>query len=113
MSKFQIGAKPGHRVQEHLFVLNSVMALHKKLELPLIIQTWDISRYFDRHHLLEAQAWLADCQVSGKCYRLMWNLNKSTTVKVKTAAGMSDTAITGENLGQGSKSASMVCSMSL
>ena len=61
MSKFQIGAKPGHRAQEHIFVLHSVMELRKKQSLPLIIQTFDISRYFDRHHLLEAQHWLADC----------------------------------------------------
>ena len=113
MSKFQIGAKPGHRVQEHIFVQHSVVALYKKLNIPLIIQTWDISRYFDRHHLLEAQEWLADCKVPGKCSRLMWNLNKNTTVKVKTAAGVSDTAITKENLGQGSRSAGLVCSMSL
>ena len=38
MSKFQIGAKPGHRAQEHIFVLNSEMALYKKLNISLIIQ---------------------------------------------------------------------------
>ena len=77
MSKFQIGAKPGHRPQEHIFVLNSVIELYKKKKIPLIIQTWDIARYFDRHSLLEAQEWLADCSVPGKCYRLVWELNRS------------------------------------
>ena len=113
MSKFQIGAKPGHRAQEHIFVLNSVIELYKKNNVPLIVQTWDISRYFDRHSLLEAQEWLADCSVPGKCYRLVWEMNRNMTVQVKTAAGVSRTAVTGENLGQGSKSAGMICSTSL
>ena len=43
----------------------------------------------------------------------MWKVNSQTTVQVKTAVGMTDTALTGENLGQGSRSAAMVCSMSL
>ena len=113
MSKFQIGAKPGHRAQEHIFVLYSVIELFKKLNIPLIIQTWDISRYFDRHTLLEAADWLAESSVPEKCYKLFWNMNKETTVQVKTAVGVSGTAVTGENLGQGSRSAGMVCSVSL
>ena len=113
MSKFQIGSKPGHRTQEHLFVLFSVMELCKKQKKNLIIQSVDIARYFDRHHLLEAAHWLADASVPEKCYRLFWKMNEKTTVKVKTSAGESATAITGENTGQGSRSASIVCSMSL
>ena len=113
MSKFQIGTKPGHRAQEHIFVLFSVLELFKKRNIPIIIQTWDVSRYFDRHTLLEAQEWLADCEVPEKFYRLMWKMNSNTTVQVKTAAGVSGTAVTGENSGQGSKSAGTVCSVSL
>ena len=94
MSKFQIGAKPAHRPQEHIFVLNSVISLHKKLSIPLIIQTWDITRYFDEHSLLEAQEWLADSSVPDKCYRLVWEMNRNTTVQVKTGAGTSATAVT-------------------
>ena len=40
-------------------------------------------------------------------------MNKSTVVKVKTSAGESETAIVGETLGQGGKSVSTVCAMSL
>ena len=94
MSKFQIGAKPGHRAQEHIFVFNSVLTLYKKLDIPLVIQTWDISRYFDRHTLLEAAERLAESSVEGKCYRLMWKMNEKTKVQVKTAAGLSGMAVT-------------------
>ena len=54
-----------------------------------------------------------EAKVPDKCYRLTWNLNKNTKVQVKTAAGISGTAVTGRNLGQGSKSAGAICSMSL
>ena len=111
--KFQIGAKPGHMPQEHIFVFRSVLELYSDSNIPLIIQTFDISRYFDRHTLLEAMHWLEDASVPSKCYRLVWKLNENTTVRVKTAHGISDTAITGENLGQGSRSAGMICSVSL
>ena len=57
--------------------------------------------------------WLAEASVPKKCYRMLWNMNRNTTVQVKTAAGVSGKAVTGENLGQGSRSAGIVCSMSL
>ena len=54
MSKLQIES------QERIFVLNSVLALTKNI--PPIIKTWDISRYFDQHTLLEAHgSW---CQLN-------------------------------------------------
>ena len=84
MSKFQIGAKPGHRPQEHLFVLHSVLSLYKQLGTPLIISTYDISKYFDKHVLLDAQECLANASVDEKCYRLFYKLNRNTTVQVLT-----------------------------
>ena len=84
MSIYQIEAKVGHRVEEHIFVLFSILELYKKKNIPLILNTFHISRYFDRH-----------------------------TVQVKTALGMTNMALTGGNLGQGSRSAAVVCSMSL
>ena len=43
-SKYQI-AKPGHRPQEHLFVLKSTMSLYQFLGLPLIIQFFDLDQF--------------------------------------------------------------------
>ena len=113
MSKYQIGAKPGHRPQEHLFVLKSFLAIQKYEKDIVILQTFDIQAYFDRTVLLESMDCLAEANVPEKCYRLTYNLNKNTVVQVKTAAGITDTAETGENLGQGSKSAGLICSTGL
>ena len=91
----------------------SLIPCIKKSNINIIIQSFDISLYFDRHHLVEALRWLSEASVPEKCYRLFWNMNMNTVVKVKTAAGESDTVKTGENLGQGGRSPAMVCSMSL
>ena len=113
MCRYQIGAKPGHRAQEHIFVLNSVLEVYKMKNHPLIVQVFDISRYFDRHTLLEVMHWLADASIPDKLYRLVWHLNSNTRVQVKSGAGISGIAVTKENLGQGSKYAGGICSMSL
>ena len=105
MLKFQIGAKPGHRPQERLFVFSSVVELYKSSNKWILITTLDISKYFDKHVLLEAQEVVANAQVSNKCYRLLYKLNSGTTVQVKTPVGITDLAVTGENIAQGSKSA--------
>ena len=46
MTKFQIGARPGHRAQEHLFTLKSIIALFMSRGLPNLIQFYDISKIF-------------------------------------------------------------------
>ena len=51
MTKFQIGTKNGHRAQEHLFTLKSVIALYLRLDFPIMIQLYDISKFFDRESL--------------------------------------------------------------
>ena len=41
MTKFQI-AKPGHRAQEHLYLLKSVMMLFEKMKKPMILSCMDL-----------------------------------------------------------------------
>ena len=42
MSKFQLGTKPGHRAQEHLFVMRSIIELYEMNGKALILQLYDI-----------------------------------------------------------------------
>jgi len=69
-SKFQIGALPGHRAQEHLFVLKSTINLFSYLKKSLIFQCWDISKYFDKENLKDAMDALYQSGIVGKLYRL-------------------------------------------
>ena len=51
VSKFQIGAKPGHMAQEHLFVIKNVLSLQLCLDKPVFLSMWDVSKFFDRESL--------------------------------------------------------------
>ena len=101
-TKFQIGAIPKHQSQEHLFTLKSVMSWYEKLKTPLILQLFDISKYFDKENLRDGMNTLYNCGIDGKLYRLIFELNKKTVLKVKTGVGLSDATQLGENLTQGS-----------
>ena len=51
MTKFQIGTKTGHRAQEHLFNLKSIISLFMMFDLPMLMKLYDISKFFDRESL--------------------------------------------------------------
>ena len=101
MSKFQIGTKTGHRVQDHWFTLKSIAALYISLGLPVIIQLYDIQKFFDRESLRDGLDAIYNLGIKGKLYRLLYMLNKDTKISVKTAVGLSREIETGENIGQG------------
>ena len=52
MSVFQT-AKPGHRCQENLFILKSMMAINEKHDEVLIAQSMDLEKFFDKEQLLD------------------------------------------------------------
>ena len=100
-SKFQIGGMP------------SIMCLFEQLDIPLIIQTFDISKYFDSEVLRDAMAALYEAGVKGKLYRLWYELNKETEIKVKTGVGTTKTAMVGETVAQGSIGGGLASSLNL
>ena len=113
MSKFQIGAKPGHQAQEHLFVLKSIMRLYKLLNIPIYATFWDISAFFDCQSLQDVLLAINQAGVQGKPLRLLYNLNKNTKIKVSTPLGLTKCAKTGENTGQGNLSSAVASSLHL
>ena len=89
-SKFQIGGIPKHRSQEHLFTVKSILALYSQLNLPVILQLFDISKYFDKEILKDAMdsghslhIWYQRKTVSSELY-------ENVQIKVKTGAGMTN-----------------------
>ena len=77
MTKFQIGTKPGHRAQEHLLVLKSVIALHLKYKKTVILSMWDVSKFFDREALSDCMNELYKNNIRGKLYRLLNQMNRT------------------------------------
>ena len=56
---------------------------------------------------------LYNCGVTGKLYRLWYNLYKDSQIKVKTAAGLTAVKTTGENVNQGSIGGAILSSANL
>lgn len=113
MTKFQLGTKPGHRAQEHLFVMRSVIALYNLCGKALIVQLYDISKFFDREMLRDCMDSLYSNGIRGKLYRLIYEMNKETRIKVRTAVGVSKEENTGEGVGQGTLDGAIISACSI
>ena len=101
MSRYQIGTKPGHRASEHLFVIKSVIGLYEQMGKNLMLQPWDISKYFDRESLADGLNEVYKNNVGGKICKLLHEMNKDTRIKVRTPVGDTEERDVGEGWGQG------------
>ena len=102
MSKYQIGAIPGHKSEEHLFTLKSFVALAENNGVAVAINLLDLVKYFDKEYLIDAMNELHKAKVKGKVYKLVYELNKDTRITVRTAVGDSDKREVEDTISQGS-----------
>ena len=67
----------------------------------VIVQLYDIQKFFDREMLRDCMDALYNCGVRGKLYRLIFEMNRQNNIRVRTGVGTSDAQETGEGVGQG------------
>ena len=89
------------------------MVWYELLKIPLIAQLFDISKFFDREMLKDGLNALYNCGIKGKLYRLIFELNRKTTLRVKTGVGISNSTDLGENITQGSIGGALVSTVNL
>ena len=87
--------KKYHRAQEHLFVIKSVIGMYEHMGKAIILQLWDISKFFDRESLADGLNELYKNEVRGKLYKLLYEINKDTRIKVRTPVGDTEERDTG------------------
>ena len=87
LTSFHIGGIPGHRVEEHVFVIKSMLALAEKNNELIALQQYDYSKMFDRESLTDCLSEVYKSNVQEKLYKLTYKLNKNTRSKIKTADG--------------------------
>ena len=108
-SIYQIGGQPGHRPEELVFVMKSIIAKYRKeRKKMLIVKLYDISKFFDKETIEDA---ILTCKKRGadpKAVRLWYKLNESTRIRVKTGSGMSDFTEVGAVLGQGTLGGALI-----
>ena len=100
-SAYQIGGQPGHRVEEHVFVLKSVIARQRAQGKPLVIQPSDIKKFFDKEMIEDVFLTSLKRGANPKSVRIWYKLNKGTRIQVRTGAGLSKYAEVGAIVGQG------------
>jgi hypothetical protein len=107
-SIYQIGGQPGHRAEELMFVMKSIIAQKRSKGQALLIQCWDLSKYFDKEMIEDALLTCYKRKVNPKAVRLWYKLNQNTRIRVKTGVGMSDYAEVGAVVGQGTMGGAVV-----
>ena len=85
----------------------------QEINIKIVLITLDIFRYSDRHHLLNAITCLVYVSIF-KCRRLFWNPNNNTRGKNEDCCRRIRIKVfIGEKVGQGRKSVTLACFMSL
>ena len=100
-SMYQVGGQPGHRTEELVFAMKSIVAKQMMEGKATIIQCWDISKFFDKERIEDAVLTCLRRGADEKAVRLWYNLNKDTKIQVKTGVGLSEKTEVGAVLGQG------------
>ena len=94
-SIYQVGGQPGHRPEELLFVLKSLMAKYKKEKKPIILQSYDVSKFFDKEMMEDGIITCMNRGANPKAVRLWYQLNQVTEIQVNTSAGLTEAAPVG------------------
>ena len=77
---YQIGGQPGHRSEEHVFVLKSIIARQRAQGKPIIIQPSDIQKYFDKEMIEDVYLTCLKRGADPKIVRLWYKLNAGTRI---------------------------------
>ena len=107
-SIYQVGGQPGHRAEELVFCMKSVIAKQRKENKVVLLQLYDISKFFDKETMEDAVLTCQKRRVDPKATRLWKKLQDNTRIRVRTGAGMSDYGEVGAVLGQGTLGGALV-----
>ena len=112
-SKFQIGGKPGHRPQEHIFCVKSVISKYLQEKRLIIIACYDIKSFFDKEVLGDLMDEMNTIEIDPRAQRLFYKLSRDTRIRVKTSCGLSEAGEAGDIIGQGSGGAAKLSALNL
>ena len=112
-SCYQIGGQPGHRSQEHLFTVKSVIAKVTEDNKAIVGGVHDIQKFFDKEVLSDVLNTMTEMKVNPKCVRVWGKLNMNTRIRVRCGGGYSPWMDVGDTLGQGSGGAALASQANL
>ena len=107
-SIYQVGGQPGHRPEEMVFVLKSLVARQRQLGKMVVLQCFDVQKFFDKEQMEDAVLTCLKRGADPKAVRLWHKLNQDTRIQVKTSAGMTEYGPVGPVVGQGTIGGALV-----
>ena len=99
-TRFQVGGQTGHRPEELLFCLKSVLARYLAEGRVMIGQCHDVAKFFDKEVASDTFDVLYRRGVEPEVCRL-WALLGNTSIQIRTGVGMTDKEDIGVVIGQG------------
>ena len=67
---YQIGGQAGHRSEELVFAMKSIIARNRSQGKMVLVQTYDISKFFDKERVEDAVETCLERKVDPKAVRL-------------------------------------------
>ena len=98
---YQIGGIPGHRREEHLVVVKSLIQMSLSRKTGCLVQLADFEKFFDSENLRGLMGSLAESKVNDKAYRIWYKLNEKAVISVQSPAGISEKGEAGRICPQG------------
>ena len=112
-TKYQIGGKPFHRVEEHLITVKALISRSISTNQGCMVQLVDIKGFFDAESLRGVMQSLYCAQIPLEMYRMWFKMNAKTVISVATPSGMTKPGEAGELCGQGSAGAALASQLDI
>ena len=111
MSDSNVGGRKGRSIRDHLFILNGIIHDHYKSKYPISIQILDYASCFDSMCQNEVFNDLYDAGIKDDKLSLLYDINATNHIAVKTPVGISNRVTVNNIICQGDPWGSIQCSL--
>ena len=112
MSDSNVGGRKGKRIQDHLFIINGIIFDHARSNKKSItIGIHDFQQCFDSMWQEEVMNAVHDAGVKDNKLALLYEINKSNHIAVKTTSGLSERKLVNNIICQGDSWGSLECGL--
>ena len=102
ISEWQAGGRPKRNITDQLFILRSLWNYYAYMNMEIILEFLDLVKAFDKMILRAVLIDLWMCNIKGKIWRIIYQINKESEISIKTPFGRTNKFNIGECLKQGS-----------
>ena len=112
MSDSQVGARKDKNIRNHIWIINGIICdvLSSKSKTPIDIQIFDYKQCFDSLWLQECMNDLYSAGLDDDKFALLYNINKTVNIAVKTPVGKTERQNIRNVITQGDVFGPMFCS---